>query len=197
MVEIAALPALRGVALLAVLTVAVVVHVVDAVACRALHWYIFVLLIGVAEGAVGGLVLAGEWVLGLVVIERCLFPALLVVAGSTLAAHLAGVGVVGLVAVDALLGGVAIGRVGLVAGTTGRAGMRTLQRVVGRVVIEKRGIELYDIRVASLVIGVADFAVGVLNIAIASMQPLILSDVGIDVFVAGQALLTLGGVAEG
>lgn len=197
MVEIAAFPALGGVALFAVLAVAVVVHIIDAVTGGALSRYVLVLLIGVAERAVGVFMLASERVAGLVVIKRGLFPAILVVAGGALCTHLAGVGVAGLVTVDTLLRGVAVGYSGFMAGATGRADMRTFQCIVGSVVIEKRWIELHNVRVASLVIGVADPAIGVLNVAIAPMQSFILTHVGIDVFVAGQALLTLRGVAEG
>lgn len=80
MIKGGALPALRRVATLAVITITILVHVVDAVAGDALLRYILVLLAGVTQRAIHLAVFASERIVCLAVIKAGITPLILGVA---------------------------------------------------------------------------------------------------------------------
>jgi hypothetical protein len=69
----------------------------------------------------------------------------------------------------------------------GESGVRAPQWKVGEIVIERRGIELYDIRLAPQVVRMTCAALGRSHGRRVPVQPLVVTDVRRDLLVAGEA----------
>ena len=157
-IETRRLPAGDAVAAAAVRPASAAVHVVGRVARRALCRGARVAIAAVT-GRAGHLGVAlAQREAGLAVIEAALRPGGRLVAAAAVRAELAGVRLVGPVAVDAARRRLAVLAARLVAGVASARRVRAGQREIGPGVIERRPAQLDDVGVAPEVLGVAGLA---------------------------------------
>ena len=186
-------PVLGGVAALALFAVARLVLVFLLVAADAGAGCFVVDLALVAGVALDVDVLAGQRVLGLVVVELGLFPALFDVAIGAGIAQGALVLVVLLVAAQAFVRRLAELLADRMAALALQADVLALEHVVGLPVVEGLAVELGDLHVTPAVIGVTTAASGGL---VPAVQAGLVAHVHADVLVAGHAQTVLPGAIE-
>ena len=180
-------PAGRLVTLAACGTARAGMDVVRCVAGGALGWSVLVAIAQVA-GCAGRLhMLAGQREPGLRVIEPYACPAAGLVAAGAIAAELALVRFLLLVAIDACGSRLTVLAARQVAGRARYRRMRSLQRKVGLRMREGSSLELDDVGLTTLVLGVARAALGGLRCRQSAMKSLVLCNVGSDRLMTGAA----------
>lgn len=196
MVKAALIPALGTVTVFALVAPCPGMGVVDQVAADTALGHGFILIIRVAAAAVNLLMFTLKGKVGFVVVEGGVLPAFRAVAVVTVLAQITLVRVGLFMAVDTLLAGVAVFLVRLVAATTGHGAMFTFQHKVGLPVIKTAGIELDNIGVTALMVGVAGFTTDGVSIGEPPVIALLLTDISGDFLMAVQAQRALSGFAE-
>lgn len=128
-------------------------HIVDCMARDALLGSARKLVAGVAGGAGGLSVRAGEWKLRGRVIELRLYPAAGVVAGTAIRPQLTSMSIPRFVTGRTLVRSVSKWLAGQVTAATGRAGVTADELEIGEIVVEAGGAQLDDVGLAALMFG--------------------------------------------
>lgn len=175
------------------------VHVVALMAADAREGHVFVFLPDVTRGALHFHVCARKGKSRLGMIKRALFlPGLFAMAARTLVAELALVHVVRLVTADTRVRRFAeLFAAGVATAALRLGAMRALQNEVREVVVERFPIELDDVKVATLVVGVAGLALERGNLCALAVIAGLLSNVAGNCLVTFQTEPSLAGLREG
>ena len=187
MVELAALPAGSRVAIGAFRTALPAMHVIGCMAGNALLGRVLVAIPKVASHAGKPDVLVLQRECRLAVVECDVPPQGRVVARGAVAPQLPFMGLILLVAVDTAAGRVAIGFAGVMATAAFERRVRAPQRKLRPVVIELRRTELYDVTVASEMLGVAGSALCARNTGQLAVESVDGTDISSDLLVTVQA----------
>ncbi len=190
-IESRGLPSGRAVAVRAFRAALSFMYVIRSVARDALGRCSFVPVAEMALDAPDGLVPVVQGEGCLVVIEFEVLPDLRVMAGGAVASQLALVRFLCLVTANALVRGVAVRFLRLVAALAGHSGMCTLKGKVGAAMVELLAAEFHDIRVPSLMLGVAGPALCRLDAAQPPVKSGVSGNVGPHRLVTGEAQLRL------
>lgn len=174
-------------AALTVIAVTILMYIIQAVTGAALLRYVLVLLIGMTQGAVHLAVSAGQWIACLVVIESRVTPLFLSMTLVALGTELAFVTVILFVAVQTACRCLPIGLAGTVTGNAQRTLVCPFELKIGARVFELRLIELDDIRIASLMIGMATLTIGGCYLRVETVPTAVGFDISCYVFVTGEA----------
>lgn len=187
MVELAALPACRRVAIRAFRATFSAMYVIGCMTGYALPGCVLVAIPKVASHACNPDVLVLQRECCLAVVEVDVPPEGGVMTRGAVASKLAFVRFVLLVTVDTATGRVAIGFAGVVATAALERGMCASQRKLRPVVIELGRAELYDVTGASEVLGVTGAALCLRNARELAVEAVRGTDIGCDLLVAVQA----------
>lgn len=196
MVKAALIPALSTVAVFALVAPCPGMGVVDQMAADTMLGHGLILIIRVAAAAVNLLMFTLKGKVGFVVVEGGVRPAFRAVAVIAAVPQVALMRVGLFMAVDTLLAGVAVFLVRLVAAAAGYGAMFALQHKVGLPVVKTAGIELDNIGVTTLMVGVAGFTTDGVSISEPPVIALLLTDIGGDFLMAVQAQRALSSFAE-
>lgn len=184
-IELAGVPIGGGVAIATGAPLTALMNVIRGMTAGAVLRHPLVVLTGVTGAAGGFLVLVGERKSGAVVIEVCLWPGLRVVTGTAVRTQGAPVRVIFLMAGDTGGGGLAIGCIGMMTTAAHQCAVCTQQRKIRLIVREARRVELSDVGIAAVMLGVTAVAFALARLRHAAVVT------GFSMDVLGHILVTI------
>lgn len=187
MIETTLIPAIRRVAVFTLVAPAAGVGIVNQVAGNTASGDIFELIVRMAAAAVNLLVFAFKGKVRFIVVKTALLPALFAMTVRALFAEVALMGIVLFVAINALMGGIAVFFFRCVAAGAGYGGVFVLEGEVCLSVVKAAGVELHNVSISPLVFGMAGFTVDGIGVADTAVVALLLAEVSSDLFMAGEA----------
>ena len=190
-IELGLPPAACVVTLITFFPKASLMHIVQGMALCAFHRSLFIPLIGMATVTGCFFVFPRQFEFGLVVVKPALAPGFFGMALGTGLPKTPKMRIVFFVAIDATPGGLAVLFTGSVATTAFGRAVLAFQDKVGCFVIKCFGVQLQDIRLPSLMVGVALLAFSFFNLRVKAVKPLFPFNVFTDRLVALQAFFGL------